>query len=504
MKGETHQTECLAVDLEDPSAVGEENSADGFSTTEEPSELPTAGAFSEEHVEFKQIFLNVTSTISSLPRHPCDLHNKLADLERKRPRTFAGINNDQLWKDGKIRWNFISDSTNPLAKFAKMIDDKIGLSESDVRTVMRAMKQIQEDTCIKFVRDKDVTDDEEWLLIIREHKKGKGCQHEYIKQLMQQSEEHKTWFDDISGDTCFGGAYAYYGAAKPQKLVIGEVDLDNKTQGSIGLIAHELLHNLGFGHTQKREDAGDFIRIAWENIEKSGHEQFQPCSKGHANKMCPDYKTYGLPYDCDSIMHYEDNLFLTDEAGAAGKKAMYPKDPKTCDITREHITLSKGDVEIINRMYCRDKIQRYERASPNHPKRYPDNIGLDSPHHEQKISVAAGSAIELTFSVFQIEMDPKRPDECPYDWLQLVDGDGTELTPKMCGYKLPEKVKSKTNVMKIKFLSDSGNGYDGQTNSFDGFRARWKRVRKLSENFNLYLVDAGVAHHCVIFLCLTI
>ena len=407
-------------------------------------------------------------------------------MRRYRPRTFAGINNDKLWKDGKIRWNFISDSANPLAKFSKRIDDNIGLSEVDVYTVTRAMRQIEHDTCIKFVRDKEVTDNEEWLLIMREHKKGKGCQHAYIKELMQTSEEHKTWFDSISGDTCFQGAYAMYGADKPQKLVIGEVDLNNKTQGDIGLIAHELLHNLGFGHTQKREDAGDHIKILWENIEKSGHSEFKSCSKGNGDKMCPTYKTYGLPYDCDSIMHYEDELFLTEEATKARKKVMVPLFPEKCHITKPHITLSKGDVEIIKRMYCRDKIQRNEKASPNHPKRYPDNIGEDSPDHEQKISVAAGSAVELDFSVFQIEMDPKRPDECPYDWLQLVDGDGTELTKKMCGYKLPETVTSKTNVMLIRFFSDSNNGYDqnddgDSTNSFDGFRATWKRVRQLSE-----------------------
>ena len=148
---ETHQTECLAVDQEDTADNLETatSSSDGFSTTEEPTQI--AGAFSEEHVEFKQIYLNITSDLSSLPRHPCDLQNKLTDLERSRPRTFAGINSEEVWKNGKIRWNFISDSESPIGKFAKLKDDRIGLSESDVKTVMRAMKQIEENTCIRFI-----------------------------------------------------------------------------------------------------------------------------------------------------------------------------------------------------------------------------------------------------------------------------------------------------------------------------------------------------------------
>merc|ERR550532_200317 len=62
---QTHQTECLAEDLDIPGSEEE-----GFSTTEEPSLLPMVGNFSSESVEFKQIYLNITSDISPLPRHP--------------------------------------------------------------------------------------------------------------------------------------------------------------------------------------------------------------------------------------------------------------------------------------------------------------------------------------------------------------------------------------------------------------------------------------------------
>ena len=178
-----------------------------------------------------------------------------------------------------------------------------------------------------------------------------------------------------------------------------------------------------------------------------------------------------MPYDCESILHYEDWIGLTADAANKGLKTMYAKNSSTCDITKPKIRLSKGDVEIINRMYCQNRIRQFEVASPNYPRQYPNNIGLESPEHEQKISVASGSVVELTFSVFDIEW-PK-DDVCKYDWVQILDGDGTELTQKMCGFELPkEPITSKTNVMIVKFFSDSSHGYDG-------FRAQWKKVDNL-------------------------
>merc|ERR1719507_2058934 len=460
---QTHQTECVAEDLATNPAEEE-----GFSTTEEPSLLPTVGTFSSESVEFKQIYLNITADISPLPRHPCDLQAVLEDTARNRPRTFTILNSNKMWQNAKVRWNFVSDHHN---KFSVMKDENIGLNPEDLSTTLRAMKQIEENTCIKFVMDKNVeANDEDWLLIFRESKASdRSCQKEHINNLVKQSDKYKTWFQRAEGTTCFGGAYAFYGASKPQNMVIGRTRLDEENQGSIGLIAHELLHNLGFGHTQKREDAEDFIDIRWENIRTDCRRQYEPCSKDSKGKVCPNYKTYGIAYDCESIMHYEDWQCLTPDASNKGLKSMYAKNPSTCDITKPKIRLSKLDVEIMNRMYCQNTIRQFEVASPNHPRTYPNNIGVESSQHEQKISVTSGSLVGLTFTDFNVE-GPK-DDKCQYDWLQIVDGDGTELTEKICGFELPAKpIISKTNVMIVKFFSDATRGYDG-------FRAQWKKVK---------------------------
>ena len=458
---QTHQTECLAEDLDDPSAEDQ-----GFSTTEEPSLLPTVGSFSPESVEFKRMYMNITADVSPLPFHNCDLQEVLEDLERNRPRTFANLNRNKLWANGKVRFNFVTDHDN---KFSVLKDEKIGLSEQDFQTLLRAMKQIEENTCIKFVMDKDVEgNDKDWLLIFRESKDQK-CQKEHINNLVAQSEKYKKWFERASSRTCFSGAYAFTGAAKPQNLVIGRTRLDDQKQSSIGLVAHELLHVLGFGHTQKREDAEDFIDIKWENIKASHRSQYEPCSMRYKGKICPHYKTYGIPYDCESIMHYADWAFRTKDAANKGLKTMYAKDPSKCDVTKNHITLSKLDVEIINRVYCQDEIRQFEVTSPNHPRSYPNNIGVDSPQHEQKISVASGFLVELTFTVFKVE---SHGEKCDRDWVQIVDGDGSELTEKICGIEpkiLAKPIVSKTNVMIVKFFTDASRSYDG-------FRATWKKV----------------------------
>ena len=470
---QTHQTECLAEDLDIPGSEEE-----GFSTTEEPSLLPMVGNFSSESVEFKQIYLNVTADISPLPRHPCDLQAVLEDTERNRPRTFTILNSNKMWANAKVRWNFVSDHDN---KFSVLKDENIGLNPEDINTIMRAMKQIEENTCIKFVMDKDVEEnDEDWLLIFRESKASdRSCQKAHINNLITQSEKYKKWFEKAAGTTCFGGAYAFYGALKPQNLVIGRTRLDDESQSSIGLMVHELLHNLGLGHTQKREDAEDFIDIRWENIKSDCRAQYEPCSKSYSGKVCPNYKTYGIPYDCESIMHYEDWQCLTRDASNKGLKSMYARNRDTCDITKDKIRLSKLDVEIMNRMYCQNTIRQFEVASPNHPRTYPNNIGVTSPQHEQKISVAGGSLVELTFSVFN--MEPANGDQC-YDWVQVVDGDGSELTQKICGSVLPkEPVVSKTNVMIVKFFSDSSRSYDG-------FRATWKKVFLTNQLKRVYLL----------------
>ncbi|XP_055351897.1 hatching enzyme 1.2-like [Paramacrobiotus metropolitanus] len=69
-----------------------------------------------------------------------------------------------------------------------------------------------------------------------------------------------------------------------------------------GCIQHELMHTLGFYHEQSRLDRDDHVIINWDNIAAEDKAQFEK-RKG---------VTYDLPYDYQSIMHYELKAFAKD------------------------------------------------------------------------------------------------------------------------------------------------------------------------------------------------
>merc|ERR1719430_156398 len=118
----------------------------------------------------------------------------------------------------------------------------------------------------------------------------------------------------MTANGCYNGAYAWYGVGYPQNFAIStEEQLQSDQQHLVGLVVHELLHNLGIGHTQKRQDASDYIEINWNNIKPHQLHNYEGCTAGD-DPRCSRYNHYGTEYDCMSIMHYRDNYFITDQA----------------------------------------------------------------------------------------------------------------------------------------------------------------------------------------------
>nr|XP_040582128.1 low choriolytic enzyme-like [Lepeophtheirus salmonis] len=139
-------------------------------------------------------------------------------------------------------------------------------SSSQRQTIMDSMKHISDRTCVKFVENTN--------------------QANYVEIFTGRSE-------------CFA--------------TLG--------YNSLGIIIHELLHVLGFGHEQTRPDRDQYIKISWENINnrayhnswralgenesptiptcrKVGIDQYDNCYVGFRTS------TFGLAYDYESIMHY--------------------------------------------------------------------------------------------------------------------------------------------------------------------------------------------------------
>jgi len=99
-------------------------------------------------------------------------------------------------------------------------------------------------------------------------------------------------------------------------------------------------------------------------------------------------------------------------------------------------------------------------VSPNYPEEYGNN--MDETYDR---SVEEGSQILITFTHFEIEDHPN----CGWDWVKVVDGDGTDLLRKSCGSGIPDPITSKTNRITVVFHSD-----DSITRR--GFKAEWKAV----------------------------
>ena len=104
-------------------------------------------------------------------------------------------------------------------------------------------------------------------------------------------------------------------------------------------------------------------------------------------------------------------------------------------------------------------------TSPNYPERYPN-----SHDSTQTIQVAEGKIIRITFIEFNTESDR--------DYVEIVDDDGTNLTPlflylpKLWGTRKtafgtkPGVFTSNSNIVHVKFHTD----YSGQR---AGWRLAW-------------------------------
>ena len=142
------------------------------------------------------------------------------------------------------------------------------------------MKKIEEKTCIRFHRI-DPEPGKDWLLLMREGRARwvngnyqTTCYVDYINQNLKNRNFgdlgkvcssmiikldfyylfRKVFDMPWNAGNCFGGAFVWdlgMGRSKVAYLVPSIFEIDNR-ESTIGLFIHELLHNLGIGHTQKR------------------------------------------------------------------------------------------------------------------------------------------------------------------------------------------------------------------------------------------------------------
>ena len=99
---------------------------------------------------------------------------------------------------------------------------------------------------------------------------------------------------------------------------------------------HEIFHALGRWHEQNRPDRNEFVSIRLENVEKKYHNNFAKLSF---------VKTFNIPYDLQSLMHYPANAFSKN-----GHPSIVPVVQTNVQLgQREKFTSS--DLEYLNTLY---------------------------------------------------------------------------------------------------------------------------------------------------------
>ncbi|GLH15191.1 Seminal metalloprotease 1 [Gryllus bimaculatus] len=175
--------------------------------------------------------------------------------------------------------------------------EKEDFTSDELETIKEAIDEYHENTCIKF----------------RPYKKGDS---DYIV---------------VRGNS--SGCWSYVGRYGGGQVV------NLQTPGCVhrGIVAHELLHALGFYHQQSAYNRDDYIKIHYENIKTGREHNFK---KYNATTVTD----FDIGYDYESIMHYSAYAFSKN-----GEPTIEPLD-KMAKIGQRK-GLSKKDIKKLETLY---------------------------------------------------------------------------------------------------------------------------------------------------------
>ncbi|XP_071477907.1 blastula protease 10-like [Diadema antillarum] len=332
-------------------------------------------------------------------------------------------------------------------------------SSNDVDAIRAAMDHWEQHTCLRF--------------------EPRTAQH--ASQL-----GHGTYLNFIKSDGCWsyvGRFSSSISSPRAQDISIGS------GCESLGVVAHEIGHAIGFHHEQSRPDRDDYVTVHFENIRSGFEGNFEKYSWNQIT-------TSNVEYDIGSLMHYGSHGFSSN-----GQATITTNDPLQTLLLGNREGLRFADIKLANLIYnCNDGctstlscqnggyqgpncdcvcppgfsgdlcengdgptepegcVYRLtdpegEIMSPNYPNNYDIN---------QKclylIEGAPGATITLTF----VDMDIESHSTCDYDSVEVRTGDISSPGPKFCGTTLPGEQVSTGNQLLVAFTSDysvTGRGF---------------------------------------------
>lgn len=225
------------------------------------------------------------------------------------------INGEQGRRRGVLSWDFLKwENGNVPYTFDENYPEAF---KAKVREAMDELELVAhpERKCVRFREDKNA-----------KHK---------VKVI---NDPDRSCFSQLGNDLIYGGFF------KDWKLLDGEQPMNlhsrcfYRSNGSLGIVLHELMHSLGFIHEQSRMDRDEYVDIKWENIEDGKDDQF--------SKVPIVVDTHDQKYDYKSIMHYGAKDFSKNN-----KPTIVTKDREAQDKIGQLNGLSESDVYELRRAY---------------------------------------------------------------------------------------------------------------------------------------------------------
>ncbi|CAG01622.1 unnamed protein product, partial [Tetraodon nigroviridis] len=292
----------------------------------------------------------------------------------------------------------------------------------------------------------------------------------------------------------------------PQAISIG------KNCDKFGIVVHELGHVIGFWHEHTRPDRDEHVSIIRENIQPGQEYNFLKMEPGEVDSLGEVYDFDSIMHYARNT--FSRGIFLDTILPRYDVNGVRPPIGQRTRLSKGDIAQARKLYKCSNR-FCGDKLPEpiistdsrlwiefrsssnwvgkgfsavYEAICGGEVKK--DNGQIQSPNYPDdyrpnkmcvwKITVAQGYHVGLTFQSFEVRnatpvsaaadfvislmcnhklsyIDQiERHDSCAYDYLEVRDGnnENSPLLGRFCGYDKPDDIKTSSNQLWMKFVSD--------------------------------------------------